>query len=83
MEEVYNLLENESLNLFKKIFPKIKKEIFSKKKVINYKKQIVKKGSYQNKLQSKILMGLLPGGYQTKIKDITALGKNKSIIIES
>ena len=83
MEQVYNLLEKESLNLFKKIFPKIKKEVFSKKKVINYKKQIVKKGSYQNELQSKILMGLLPRGYKTKIKDITALGKNKSIIIES
>ena len=80
LESVYNLLELEGIKLFRKIFPKIKKEIITRKKIIKYIKQIPKSGSYQNESQSKILMKKLSKGYKTKISEIILLGLNEKII---
>ena len=76
LESVYKLLESEGLNLFEKIFPKIKKEIITKKKFIEYRKQLIKKGSYQDKTLSKTLMVRLSKKYKTKVSEINLLGFN-------
>ena len=73
LEDVYHLLEKESLILFKKIFYKIKREIITKKKVIKYKKQSIKGISYNNKSDTETLMKKLPLGYNTKINEINLL----------
>lgn len=80
LESVYKLLELEGLNLFKKIFPKIKKEIITKKKYIKYKKQLLKKGSYHNSILTKALMKRLSKKYKTKVSEINLLGFNDKII---
>lgn len=75
LEDVYKLLEEENLNSFKMIFPKIKKEIFLMKQFIKYKKQDEKDRSYNTKLESDILMKRFSLGYKTKINEIILLGK--------
>jgi methionyl-tRNA formyltransferase len=83
MEDVYGLLESGGLNLFKKIFPKMKKEIITKKKYIKYKKQLIKKGSYQNEILTNALMERLPKNYKTKISEINLLGLHDKRIKQS
>jgi methionyl-tRNA formyltransferase len=79
LETMYHLLESEGLKLFKNLLPKFKKEIQTKKRIINYKLQDENKKSYNSLKKSKEMMNFLPNKYNTKIKDIKNIIKKKEL----
>ena len=70
LEDIYHLLENEGLKLFKKLLPIFKKEIQNNIKILNYKMQNEKNQSYNSLRKSDEMIKLLPNGFKTKIIDV-------------
>ncbi len=78
LRKAYNKHENESIKGFKKIYPKIKKDISNYNK-IKFKKINKKfKGSFVNIAQANRLKKLLPYGWDTQIEEVRKIYlKNK------
>lgn len=74
----YHLLEKISLQMFKKIWKKLRKKILHNKKM-GFIKQNRNMITYNNNFKSKILLSSLPKKWMSKIKDVQ---KNHKDIVE-
>lgn len=77
LEDMYYLLENEGLKLFKKLLPTFKKEIQNNIKILNYKIQNEKNKSYNSLKKSDEMINLLPNRFKTKIIDVPKVLQSK------
>ena len=74
--QAYNILENNSLILFKKKWNYLRKKIKLRKKILSIKQRDTKM-SYNNNFKSQVLLSTFKNGWHTKIKDAQ---KNYSLI---